>query len=234
MNNIHQNHVQLDHLIVMADSLDAGVQWCEQTLGVTPNAGGEHPLMGTHNRLINVSSPTFPRAYLEVIALNPGVQPTRAAGLKRWFDMDDAALQTQIAQRGPQLIHWAVAVPDVAQTHAQWQAFGLDRGSILKASRPTPSGLLEWQITVRDDGQRLLDGCLPTLIQWGTQHPCSALPASGVQLQSLQLVHADAPLLQQALNAAPLHSAHISVQAGTPPAIRASFSTPRGSITLNA
>ena len=62
-------NAQLDHLVVMADSLDAGVQWCEQTLGITPNAGGEHPLMGTHNRLINVSSPAFPRAYLEIIAL---------------------------------------------------------------------------------------------------------------------------------------------------------------------
>ena len=27
---------QVDHLVVMADSLDAGVQWCEATLGLTP------------------------------------------------------------------------------------------------------------------------------------------------------------------------------------------------------
>lgn len=225
---------QLDHLVVMADSLEVGVQWCEQTFGVTPNAGGEHLLMGTHNRLINVSSPAFPRAYLEIIALNPGVQPTRSTSLKRWFDMDNAALQQQIAQYGPQLIHWVAAVPDVANTHTHWHQLGLDRGRILQASRPTPNGLLEWQITVRDDGQRLLDSCLPTLIQWGVQHPCASLPASGVQLQSLQLVHADAELLQQALNAAQLKTPHTSAQAGTPHAIRASLSAPRGSITLNA
>ena len=90
-----QANAQLDHLVVLADSLDAGVQWCEQTLGITPNAGGEHPLMGTHNRLINVSSPAYPRAYLEIIALHPGVQPTRDASMRRWFDMDDEALRAQ-------------------------------------------------------------------------------------------------------------------------------------------
>ena len=232
-------NAQLDHLVVMADSLDAGVQWCEQTLGITPNAGGEHPLMGTHNRLINVSSPAFPRAYLEIIALHPGMQPTRDASMRRWFDMDDEALRQHIAQNGPQLIHWVASVPNLAHTHAAWkQQLGIDRGTILKASRPTPNGLLEWQITVRDDGQRLMDGCLPTLIEWGAQHPCTSLPDCGVQLQSLQLAHADAPVLQQALDAAALTAPHITINPSTTPsnspAIRATLHTPRGLITLNA
>jgi uncharacterized membrane protein YphA (DoxX/SURF4 family) len=41
----------LDHLVIMASTLAQGVAWCEATLGVTPGPGGEHPLMGTHNRL---------------------------------------------------------------------------------------------------------------------------------------------------------------------------------------
>jgi hypothetical protein len=28
---------QIDHLVVMAPSLDLGVQWCEATLGITPS-----------------------------------------------------------------------------------------------------------------------------------------------------------------------------------------------------
>ena len=31
----------LDHLVVMAASLDEGVAWCEATLGVTPGPGGQ-------------------------------------------------------------------------------------------------------------------------------------------------------------------------------------------------
>ena len=60
----------LDHLVVMANTLDEGVAWCEATLGVTPGPGGEHPLMGTHNRLLRIDSDAFSRAYLELIAIN--------------------------------------------------------------------------------------------------------------------------------------------------------------------
>ena len=62
----------VDHLIVLAADLDSGVAWCERTLGITPTAGGEHPLMGTHNRIFDISCPAHPRAYLEIIAINPG------------------------------------------------------------------------------------------------------------------------------------------------------------------
>src|SRR3989344_3303116 len=67
--------------------------------------GGEHPLMGTHNRIINVSSPAHSRVYLEIIAINTGATPAIPAGARRWFDMDDAALQQQVAAHGPQIIH---------------------------------------------------------------------------------------------------------------------------------
>ncbi|WP_246475205.1 VOC family protein [Diaphorobacter ruginosibacter] len=228
---------QLDHLVVMADTLEAGVSWCERTLGITPAAGGAHPLMGTHNRLINVSGAAFARAYLEIIAIDPEAQPTRAAPLRRWFDMDDDALRTEVAQNGPRLIHWVVSVPDLAHVHAEWSRLGIDRGAVLEASRPTPDGLLQWQITVRDDGRRLFDGCLPTLIQWGAQHPVQSLPASGVQLQSLHLAHPEAPRLEQALHAAHLPPGELATTMTTAhapaPVLRATFSTPRGPVTLS-
>ena len=44
----------VDHLVVLAADLASGVAWCERTLGITPAAGGEHPLMGTHNRLLRL------------------------------------------------------------------------------------------------------------------------------------------------------------------------------------
>lgn len=223
----------VDHLIVFAADLASGVAWCERTLGTTPTAGGEHPLMGTHNRIFNISSPTHPRAYLEVIAINPGATNARPTVSSRWFDMDDATLQAQVEAHGPQLIHWVVSVPDVAERCAALSALGLERGPVLAASRPTPNGLLQWQITVRDDGLRLMDGCLPTLIQWGAVHPCDSLPASGVQLQRLTLRHPQAATLQAACEAIGVAPA-ISVAAGDAPGLAAQLSTPLGPVALSS
>ena len=223
----------VDHLVVLAADLASGVAWCQRTLGITPTAGGEHPLMGTHNRIFNISSPAHPRAYLEVIAINSGATSARPAGARRWFDMDDAALQQQVAQHGPQLIHWVASVPDVAERCAALSGLDIDRGPVLAASRPTPNGLLQWQITVRDDGLRLMDGCLPTLIQWGAVHPCSSLPASGVQLQQLTLQHPQSATLQAACEAIGVAS-HVAITAGDAPQLAAQLTTPQGPVTLSS
>lgn len=221
----------LDHLVVMAATLDEGVAWCEATLGVTPGPGGEHPLMGTHNRLLRIATPDFPLAYLEIIAINPGAARDRRTTASCWFDMENPALKAHIARQGPQLIHWVARVPDVQAAVAGLAALGLDRGEILQASRATPTGLLQWQITVRPDGQRLFDGCLPTLIQWGHPHPAAAMPASGVTLQSLQLQHPDADALRAACKRLGLHAT--GVRAG-PARLSARLQTPRGPIDLRS
>ncbi len=180
----------LDHLVVGAASLAQGVAWCEATLGVTPAAGGAHPLMGTHNRLLRVDAPGFPRAYLEIIAIDPAAPPP---GRVRWFDLDEPALQARLA-RGPALIHWVARVDDLDAACAAWRAGGIERGEALAASR----GTLRWRIAVRPDGARLAQGQWPTLIEWGEAHPCDSLPASPVVLQSLT-VRALPPLLRAAL-----------------------------------
>lgn len=230
---IPQHPPCVDHLVVLATDLASGVAWCERTLGITPTAGGEHPLMGTHNRIINVSSPAHSRVYLEIIAINTGATPAIPAVARRWFDMDDAALQQQVAAHGPQLIHWVASVPDVAERCAALGALDIERGAIVTASRPTPNGLLQWQITVRDDGLRLMDGCLPTLIQWGGVHPCSSLPASGVQLQQLALQHPQAATLQAACEAVGVANC-VAVTPGDTPQLTAQLSTPRGPVTLSS
>ena len=219
----------VDHLVVLAPSLAEGVAWCEATLGVVPGPGGEHPLMGTHNRLIPVNTAAFPRTYLEIIAINREAAPQRAAGAKRWFDLDDDTLQARLRTQGPQLAHWVAQVPDLPQALATLSAQGIDRGQVVAASRPTPQGLLRWQISVRDDGQRLLGGCLPTLIQWGDTHPTQAMADQGVALESLQLTHPEAGTLRQALDAVGLGA--IPVHTG-PARLQARLRTPRGPVDL--
>jgi len=193
-----QASARLDHLVVLAATLEAGAQWCEATLGLTPGPGGQHALMGTHNRLFSIASARYPQAYFEIIAIDPqAAVPARP----RWFDMDDLALRESINRQGPRLIHFVARVPDARAAVSALGALGLDRGEVLQASRPTASGLLQWQITVRSDGQRLLEGGLPTLIQWGPSHPAQAMAESGITLQELVVAHPQADTLDAAYQA---------------------------------
>ena len=217
---------RVDHLVVAAASLEQGVAWCEATLGVVPAPGGEHPLMGTHNRLLRIATVDYPRAYLEVIAIQPGRTPQRA---RRWFDLDDEAVRDALAHRGPRLLHFVANVPDVRTAVAAWQALGIARGEPAAASRMTPRGLLAWQITLRDDGQRLFQGALPTLIEWGETHPASALPESGVTLRALGVAHPQAATLRAACEAIGLQNVGIREGAAN---LCAVLDTPRGRVKL--
>jgi hypothetical protein len=201
-----------DHLVVAAATLDEAVAWCERTLRRTPAPGGAHPLFGTHNRLLRLDG--VDRGYLELIAVNPAARPTRAAPLKRWFDLDQPAMAQRLAAHGPHAIHWVARVADIDAARRAWLALGIDPGPVLTASRETPRGLLQWRITVRDDGARLFDGVLPTLIQWGGLHPTGTLPSCGLQLQSLSLAHTDAATVRAALDAIGLHA--VAVRPGAP------------------
>ncbi len=221
----------VDHLVVMASDLAQGVAWCEATLGVTPGPGGEHPLMGTHNRLIKIATADHCRAYLEIIAINPGAVPSITTGARRWFDMDDPVLQARVAQHGPTLVHWVAGVPDIATAVTTLASQGIDRGAVVEASRPTPAGLLQWQISVRADGQRLFGGCLPTLIQWGSTHPTDAMLESGVTLCSLHAQHPQATALNTACQALGLP---ISAATEGPARLSAQLQTPKGLVEIHS
>jgi hypothetical protein len=168
---------QIDHLVVVASTLEAGVQWCEATLGITPDAGGEHEKYGTHNRLFKIATPQYPLAYFEIIAINPEALIPKRLQVTRWFDMDDPVLQKTIAQE-PRLVHFVSSTDDLKAARHALRTQGIERGQIVHASRKSSKGMLHWQITVREEGERLFNGCLPTLIQWGkpeaTDPPASA------------------------------------------------------------
>jgi len=229
---------QIDHLVVMAASLEQGVQWCEDTLGITPGPGGEHEKYGTHNRLFKIATPQFPLAYFEIIAINPAAVIPKRAQVPRWFDMDDAALQKAVAQ-GPRLVHFVSSTEDVKAARHLLRTQGIERGQVVHASRKSSKGTLNWQITVREDGERLFNGCLPTLIQWGKPeateplrlHPRNSLPRSGVTLQSLTVSHPSGAKLQAAFEAIGLSD--IAIETG-PANLVASLQTPKGLVQLES
>lgn len=215
---------QVDHLVVAAATLAQGVAWCEATLGITPGPGGNHTLMGTHNRLFSIAGAAWPEAYFEIITLDPEAPPP---GRARWFGLDEPALQDRIAQQ-PRLVH---VVARCRALQAQRQALigaGCTPGEVITAGRDTPQGRLQWQITVRDDGRLEHAGALPTLIQWQGAHPASAMPASGVTLRALALRGlpdaARAALRLRGVEQLPLPGA----------ALRATLATPLGDVTLES
>ncbi len=229
---------QIDHLVVMASTLEAGVQWCEETLGITPGPGGEHEKYGTHNRLFKIASPKFPLAYFEIIAINPQAVIPKRSQVPRWFDMDDKALQKAVAER-PRLIHFVTSTEDIKAARHVLRTQGIERGQVVHASRKSGKGVLHWQITVREDGERLFNGTLPTLIQWGKPdateplrlHPRNSLPRSGVTLQSLTVSHPSSAKLQAAFESVGLSD--VSVENG-PANITATLQTPKGLVQLQS
>jgi hypothetical protein len=225
------HRAELDHLVVLANTLAEGVAWCHATLGIEPGPGGEHARFGTHNRLFSIASPQYPGAYFEIIAINSEANYQATTEAMRWFDMDDAALAYHVKVHGPQLIHWVARVPQLNAAVAALAQEGIDRGPAIAASRMAAHGPLEWQITVRQDGQRLFNGCLPTLIQWGDVHPVDSMPPSGVRLQGLHITHPQAELLNLAF-----HAAGVDAQrAATGPAeLAATLLTPKGAVRITS
>ena len=116
---------------------------------------------------------------------------------------------------------------------------GIDRGPAIQASRRTNKGVLNWQISVRADGQRLFDGVLPTVIQWGKPdaieplrlHPRNTLPRSGVTLQSLEITHPSATKLQEAFAAIELHRVPVTEGLAN---LKATLQTPKGLVVLES
>lgn len=214
--------VALDHLVVAAASLDDGVRWCESVLGVTPGAGGRHALMSTHNRLLSIASPRFECAYLEIVAVDPAAPPPPR---RRWFGLDEAALQAALQRDGPRLVHWVARSSDLDATRAALLAAGIEPGAPVAASR----GRFRWRITLRDEGRPLCRGAAPALIEWAGAHPAESMAGSRVELRSLVLTGLDA---QQA--AALELPAGITIDRDGAAGLTAQLSSPRGVVTLRS
>ena len=206
--------------------------------GITPSAGGAHEKYGTHNRLFKIASPKHPLAYFEIIAINPGAATTKRSQVARWFDMDNKALQKSVAQE-PRLVTFVASTDDIKAARHALRTQEIERGQIVHASRKSNKGTLNWQITVREDGERLFNGCLPTLIQWGKPdaaeplrlHPRNSLPRSGVTLQSIAISHPSSLKLQAAYEAIGLEGVAIDTGAAN---ITATLQTPKGLVQLHS
>jgi hypothetical protein len=173
----------LDHIAVTAPSLAIGVDYVRRVLGVTPQGGGEHPRMGTHNRFVKLGE----KLYLEVIAVNPQAP---APGRPRWFQLDDPD-----SSASPRLAAWVARTDDI---HAAVAASPLALGKVEPMSR----GSLNWLFTIPEDGSLPLQGLAPILIQWPARvHPADTLEDSGCSLVRLEGFHPQPEKVRQILDA---------------------------------
>lgn len=158
----------LDHLVVVAQSLDAGAALVAQALGFTPGPGRKHPHMGTHNLLLSLGA----CAYLEVVAIDPQAAPIARP---RWFGLDALA-----AERGPRLAAWVANTDDIHRHTSP------ELGVVETMEREG----MTWQMSISQDGRAPLCGAAPLLIQRATPvHPASRLQDLGLRLRRLQIRH---------------------------------------------
>ncbi len=207
---VKQLHLTLDHLVVAAPTLEAGVTWAEAQLGVRMAGGGAHPHVATHNRLLRLGD-----CYLEVIARDPTQNATRT----RWFGLDDAQWSPD-ASTTPRLITWVVRTNDLDAALRLPVAQGVAR----EASRES----LRWRIGVPDDGAPSEGGAFPTFIEWPDGFgPARNMPDSGCSLETLTIRHPHADAIAAAL-ANGLDDPRIRFEQADACALTARIATPSG------
>lgn len=196
----------LDHIAVSTTDLLMGTAEVERRLGVTLAPGGQHPRMGTHNRLLGLGSDT----YLEVIAIDPDAT---APDHPRWFDLDRFEGMTR-------LTNWIVATDDLDAALADMpDGFGTPMAFT--------RGDLAWRMAVPETGVLPFDGVAPALIEWDTQvRPPQRLEDRGCRLIELRVSHPKAPELEKLF---PLPQVNFRDGA---PGLEAMIATPGGEVVL--
>lgn len=201
----------LDHIVIVAESLEDGRAFVEQRLGVSLEQGGHHALMGTHNLLLGLEG----GLYLEVISVDPEVPNP---GRLRWFGMDGFG-------GAPRLTNW-VGRSDAIDADIE-RLFG-------KGVVPTAlsRGDLNWRMSVIDDGQTPFDGLVPMMLDWGDgPKAADRLQPSGCRLKQLVLGHPDHEALRQVLGDM-LRDERVRIEFSERPSIKAMMETLLGEVEL--
>jgi hypothetical protein len=206
----------VDHLLVGAADLDAGITWVEERTGVRAAIGGVHPGFGTRNALLSLGR----GRYLEVIA------PDTAQSEYR-FRVDVRSLAR------PQLVTWAAATPDADGVARRARAAGLEVTGPDAGSRARPDGVvLRWKIvSVKNDLGGADIAPIPFFIEWDVHSPHPSIDSpGGCDLLSFRIAHPRPADVRAALAALGIS---VPVDAAERPRLSATLSTPRSETTLS-
>jgi hypothetical protein len=168
--------LKLDHIAIIAPSLDIGIAHVREQLGLEMQEGGKHCQMGTHNLLLRLGEDIF----LEVIAVDPEATPPNQP---RWFGMDDSASIRTCWETGARLRAWVARTNDLDAVLACHSAM---LGSKIRVSR----GDRDWLFSLPLDGALPHGGLAPSVIDWGLRGcPAVSMPDLGARLVAFTLEH---------------------------------------------
>lgn len=166
--------LQIDHLVIIAPTLEEGAAHVYDELGVEMSPGGKHPQMGTHNLLLRLGDEVF----LEVIAIDPAARPPSRP---RWFGLDDNDHVRREWDDGRRLRAWVAQTDEIGtvlRSHAD----------LLGAATPVSRGERTWRFTLRHDGELPAGGIAPPVIDWSPKsNPARDMPDQGTTLRSFDL-----------------------------------------------
>jgi catechol 2,3-dioxygenase-like lactoylglutathione lyase family enzyme len=203
----------LDHILLGAPDLQAGIDFVENRTGVRAAFGGVHPSRGTQNALLALGE----RHYLEIIApdpAQPGVKNPLASNLHSLAE--------------PRLVGWAAHPGSVTSFAEKLRAAGIKFEGPTPGSRKRPDGrLLQWQTLTLADAD---SGLLPFFIEWGKDsvHPSVDAP-KGCSLLNFAAETPDPEELAATLKTLNLD---LLVKKGEKPRLHAVISGPKGSLDV--
>ncbi len=207
--------MNIDHFMYAGPDLDVLSQGFAALTGVEAAPGGQHPQIGTHNRLIGSNGPM----YLELIAPDP----TSAAR---------SDLRAGIAQLPRPCLHRFImdaTGADLDHLARVYAKVGIS-AQVHDMHRITPDGTtLRWRLLVPDENRYGLFA--PFFIDWlHTPHPCTRL-APAFETLGIEAGHPGSEALralwQDLAVPIPLHSADA-------PYLRLELKTRRGQVVLTS
>ncbi len=207
--------MNIDHFMYAGPDLDVLSQGFAALTGVEAAPGGQHPQIGTHNRLIGSNGPM----YLELIAPDP----TSAAR---------SDLRAGIAQLPRPCLHRFImdaTGADLDHLVRVYAKVGIS-AQVHDMHRITPDGTtLRWRLLVPDENRYGLFA--PFFIDWlHTPHPCTRL-APAFETLGIEAGHPGSEALralwQDLAVPIPLHSADA-------PYLRLALKTRRGQVVLTS
>ncbi len=173
VSDIHYTYPKIDHIVMACCHLSEGQAELQSRLGIAIPDGGKHPMMSTHNALIQAGGDI----YFELIAIDPEAPPPDRP---RWFSLDDPKTHAHIDTK-PRALCWVVGVHDLDAFAAQSP---INLGRILSLSR----GDLRWRLTVPDDGHLPMGGLIPAFIEWPDgKNPCKHMPDNALRLNQITI-----------------------------------------------
>lgn len=209
----------LDHLTLIAPSLEEGAAHVRECLGIDMPTGREHPDMGTHNRLLRLGDDV----YLEVIAIDPAAPPPAHA---RWFGLDDQAAVREAWNRGQRLRGWVARTQRMDAVLAQHGHLMGRKTQLSAGSAPN------YFFAIPPGGVLPLGGAAPSLIDRDQRPPpIASMPDLGARLARFTIEHPD-PAMVRDLYAALGVVNPPQVQRGDTVRYRAEIDTPNGLKTL--